>query len=165
MNNGWKFIKKVTNCSQNTLFEAKSWCYNSCTFFLWVIIWMKIKYPSEQSLRCIESIWMSVWWSFRATISRSLYHVSAFWCLHNSDTTSRFFIYYRSCGLKLLYPVLDGVAIRNLYMSPSYKMFSEYHWVAVAVSLLFENVLMADTQSTSYQWSMFLLNGILGWML
>lgn len=58
---------------------------------------------------------------------RYLYLFSVFWCLHNSDTTSMFFIYYRNCGLKLLFSVLDGVTIRNLYMSSSDNMCSEYH--------------------------------------
>jgi hypothetical protein len=35
-------------------------------------------------------------------------------------------VYCRSCGSKLLYPVLDGVAVRNLSVSPNVKMPSEY---------------------------------------
>ena len=48
---------------------------------------------------------------------------------HGSDCASGVFIYYRSRGSKVLYPVFDGVAIRNRSVSHSYNVV----WVFVAL--------------------------------
>ena len=50
---------------------------------------------------------------FGTTTNSGSYSLSVFWYPHPSDSASGFFICLRGRGSKLLYPVLDNVAVRN----------------------------------------------------
>jgi len=99
----------------------------------------------------IEGNRTSACWLFGAVADSSLYPSIVFQCLQCSDTASRYFVCCRSCGSKLLYPILDGVAIGNPSMSPNVKMPSEY-CVAIIVLLVLENISMVNARCTADHW-------------
>jgi hypothetical protein len=61
----------------------------------------------------------------------------------------RFFIRCRSRGSKLVYPFLEGVAIRKCSVSPNVKMSSEYLLRWYHESLFFKNVSTAMALCTA----------------
>jgi hypothetical protein len=107
---------------------------------------------------------MSMSWLFEATTDNVVYCFSVFRWPHNSDSPTEFLICCRSRGPKHLYPVLDGVAIRNHSMSPKVKCRLNIFCLTITVSLLFKTSLRR-TRGLQLTIDPCLPNGVPTWTL
>jgi len=106
---------------------------------------------------CVEGNWMRVW-----SYGTTAWLTCTFQCLLVSTWFWHSFqviFSCRSCGLKLLYPVVDGIVIRNLYLPQSIEMAFECMF-SCCQSLFLDTICTVNLAWTTEHWSMLLLNGI-----
>ena len=147
---------KVTNRSKNSPVEAKSRADSSYKMFSlygwkcksdWSILRSDLFMSS--AIECLRADVLGPWPVATAILS-VLLESAQFW-LRLRGT-----ICWRNRGSKILYPVPDGVIIRNCYMPPVFKISSEYSLHYCHRVIIFEKkVFNASALCTAYHWSMF----------